>query len=50
MSDDLRRLAARIRNELVDIEHVVGRVREGWQRARLRAELLAFADFLEYQT
>jgi hypothetical protein len=34
VSDDLRRLAARIRNELVDIEHVVGRVREGWQRAR----------------
>jgi len=33
VSDDLRRLAARIRNELVDIEHVVGRVREGWQRA-----------------
>jgi len=41
-------LAARIRDELEELDQVVRRVAEGWERA-LGAELLAFAEFLEQQ-
>ena len=59
MNERLLQLAASIRNELMEVQRVLGRIEEGWRRARMSAddyyrdsvqpELLAFADFLEQQ-
>lgn len=38
MNDKLLQLAARIRDELLDLERVVGRVTEGWRRAQRSAD------------
>ena len=38
MNDRLLQLAARIRDELLDLDRVVGRVTEGWRRAQRSAD------------
>ncbi len=59
MNERLLQLAVSIRNELTEVQRVLGRIEEAWRRARVSAddyyldsvqpELLAFADFLEQQ-
>ena len=38
MNDRLRPLAARIRDEVLDLDRVIGRVAEGWRRAQRSAD------------